>query len=116
MGNYEKLDVWQKAMQLAVDIYKTTEVFPKKEIYGLSSQIQRAAVSIPSNIAEGYSRQHNKEIIQFLHIALGSKAELETQLRIVISLAYIDPDIGTDLLERTVEVGKMLHGLKKRLA
>ena len=80
MSNYKDLIVWQKSIQLVIDIYKLTEVFPKDECYGLVSQMQRAVVSIPSNIAEGNERSSNKEFAHFLYIAKGSLAELETIL------------------------------------
>ncbi|MCX6722853.1 MAG: four helix bundle protein [Candidatus Staskawiczbacteria bacterium] len=80
LKSYKELIVWQKSIELVKEIYKITNEFPKSEIYGLSSQMQRAVISIPSNIAEGYSRKNLKEYIQFLHIAYGSSAELETQL------------------------------------
>jgi four helix bundle protein len=80
MGGYQDLEVWQKAMGLAENVYNCTMAFPKEEIYGLTSQIRRAAISIPSNIAEGASRAGTKEFLQFLHVARGSASELETQL------------------------------------
>lgn len=80
MGTHKDLDVWQLSMEFVVDVYKLTQSFPNEEKFGLVSQIRRAAISIPSNIAEGAGRKSNKENIQFLHIALGSIAELDTQL------------------------------------
>ena len=82
MNSYKDLKVWQKSMDLVEEIYRITAEFPKSEIYGLSSQMQRAAVAIPSNIAEGQKRNHTKEFLQFLHISYGSGAELETQIEI----------------------------------
>ncbi len=81
-GGYKNLIVWQKAKLLAIEVYKLTDNFPKSEVYGISSQMRRAAVSIPSNIAEGYRRHHHKEQLQFFRIAFGSGAELETQIEI----------------------------------
>ena len=78
--NHKDLEVWKKSMDLVSNIYKITESFPNKEIYGLTNQIRRSAVSVPSNIAEGAARSSKKEFIQFLYIALGSLAELETQM------------------------------------
>jgi len=80
MANHKDLDVWKESMKLARSVYTLTSTFPKEELYGLTSQIRRAAVSIPSNIAEGAARNSDKEFIQFLYISLGSLAEVETQL------------------------------------
>ena len=113
LKSYKELIVWQKSISLVKSIYKITNEFPKSELYGLSSQMQRAAVSIPSNIAEGYSRKNLKEYIQFLHIAYGSSAELETQLIIAKEL-YPNPDYqSADLF--LVEVRKMLNVVIKNL-
>ena len=87
--SYRVLEIWQRSKKFAVDIYRATENFPRAELYGLGSQMRRAAVSIPSNIAEGFRRQSTKEKIQFLHIAYGSGAELETQLEMSNDLGYI---------------------------
>jgi len=84
--NHKDLEVWKKSMDLVSNIYKITEPFPNKELYGLTNQIRRAAVSVPSNIAEGAARSSKKEFIQFLYIALGSLSELETQIIIANSL------------------------------
>ena len=81
-NSYKDLKVWQKSLELVTEIYNLTEKFPKSEIYGLTSQMQRAAVTIPSNIAEGQKRGHSKEFLQFLYISYGSGAELETQIEI----------------------------------
>ena len=90
LKNYKDLKVWQKAYQLCVKIYKITKRFPKEEIYGLTSQLRRSAVSVPSNIAEGYGRQTTKEYIQALYIAYGSNCELETQILLAGDLGYIE--------------------------
>lgn len=89
MSNHKDLEAWKLSIDLVSEIYKLTKKFPKEEIYGLTNQIRRCAVSIPSNIAEGSARQSDKELIQFLYIALGSAAELETQLIIAQNLSYI---------------------------
>ena len=89
MRTYKDLDVWKNAMDLVKCIYDETKSFPKEEMFGLTNQIRRAAVSIPSNIAEGSGRAHNKEFINFLYIALGSLAELETQLMIANNLKMV---------------------------
>lgn len=113
--SYKELIVWQRAMELVKEIYFLTEKFPKDELYGLTSQIQRAAVSIPSNISEGYLRHHRKEFVQFLSIAIGSCAELETQILICLSLPkfkHIDFTKAQMLLE---QVMKMLYVMIERM-
>ena len=92
MTHHKDLDAWQFSIELVSDIYELTKAFPKEEIYGLTNQIRRSAVSIPSNIAEGSARQSSKEFTQFLYIALGSLAEVETQLIIAENLSYIIVD------------------------
>lgn len=89
MNRFKKLDVWKQALDLSVEVYRATEKFPKKEVYGLASQMQRAGVSIPSNIAEGAARNHDGEFYHFLGIACGSAAELYTQTLIAKELEYI---------------------------
>lgn len=117
--SYKDLKVWQKSVDLVEEIYKLTENFPKSENYGLVSQMQRAAVAIPSNIAEGQKRNHCKEFLQFLYISYGSGAELETQIEICKRLpktTNLDYNKAENLLE---EIMKMLNGiissLKKKL-
>lgn len=90
MKTHKDLEVWKKSVEFVTDLYKVTQDFPKEEFYGLTSQMRRAAVSIPSNIAEGSARQGNKELVQFLYIALGSAVELDTQLIIARNLTYIN--------------------------
>jgi len=114
--NYRDLDVWHKSMDLVVNCYNVTKLFPKHELYGLTSQLQRAAVSVPANIAEGRQRQHRKEFRQFLSIAQGSLAELETHLEIAVRLGYTDTKHTTKINEQTQRVSRMLHGLKIALA
>lgn len=108
---HKDLDVWRKSMDFVTKLYKTTAVFPKEEMYGLSSQMRRAAVSIPSNIAEGAARKSNKEFIQFLHIALGSTVEIETQLIVSKNLKFIDEELFVILDKERNEIGRMLYGL-----
>ena len=115
LKSYRDLEVWQKAMDLVVACYQTTKKFPKNEVYGLINQLQRAAVSIPANIAEGRERQHSKEFIQHLSIAYGSLAELETHIQIAERLTYIDINQLKKLLDKTAEIGRMLNGLRKSL-
>jgi len=98
-------------MTLAVGVYKIVGSLPKSEQYGLISQMQRAAVSVPANIAEGYDRQHDKELRQFLHISLGSLAELETYVCLCQQLGYLQAGSVESLLARIVETRKMLRGL-----
>ena len=87
--NHKELLVWQKAMQLVVDVYNLIRLLPKEETYGLSDQMRRAAISIPSNIAEGNARSSQKDMVHFLYIAQGSRAELETQLELCELIGYI---------------------------
>lgn len=113
--SYRDLEVWQKAMNLVVECYRSTEQFPKSEMYGLTSQLRRAAVSIPANIAEGQGRQHLGEFIQFLAIANGSLTELETHIQIAQRLEYLENNVAKQLLLQTDEVARMLKGLSKSL-
>jgi len=108
MGSYQSLKVWQKAMDLATEIYRLTEKLPDKEIYSLVNQMRRAAVSIPSNIAEGQDRHSTKEFINFLSIARGSKAELETQLQICVNVNYLKEEDILQAKQSLVEIGSML--------
>ena len=109
--NYEKLTVWQKAMDLVVDIYSLTSKFPKEEMYGLSSQMRRCAVSIPSNIAEGSLRKTKKDFSHFLIIAFGSGAELETQLKLAKRLGFISDEQYNKHNALLNEIMKMLNKL-----
>ena len=112
---YRDLDIWKAGIQLVKDVYKLTEQFPKQEVYGLVSQMRRAGVSIPSNVAEGFRRYHNREYKQFLYISLGSCAELETQATIARELAYISEDKETALLEKLDHISRMISNLVKKL-
>lgn len=112
--NFRDLNIWRKGIEIVEDVYKTTKSFPKDELYGLTSQMRRCAVSIPSNTAEGFARKHNKEYKQFLHIALGSCAELETQLEIASRLKYINEQ-KEGLLEKINHVTRMTMNLVKCL-
>ena len=108
--NHKDLDVWKKSMDLVEVIYKLTQQFPDSEKFGLSSQMRRAAVSIPSNIAEGSARKGDKELIHFLHIALGSVAELETQYLIAVRLHFT---VNDEAIENVLnEVKKLLLGFR----
>ena len=113
--SYRDLIVWKKGMELAREIYKITKKLPKDEIYSLTNQMRRAAVSIPSNIAEGQARNSSKEFINFLSIAKGSKAELETQLLLCVQIGYlVDTDIS-EAINLSEQISKMLTALIKTL-
>lgn len=112
---HRNLDVWKKSIDFVTIIYKATESFPKSEIYGLTSQIRRSAVSIPSNIAEGATRKSKIEFKQFLYIALSSSAELETQLIIANNLNYINEHEFESLLEKLYAISRMTQGLIKTI-
>ena len=115
LRNFKDLMVWQKAYQLCLEVYTITNFFPADEKYGLTSQIRRAAVSIPSNIAEGYGRRTTPDYIRALYIAYGSNCELETQALLSGDLAYINIDMQNSLLEKISEVERMLKALIKSL-
>ncbi len=114
--NYSELEVWQKGMDLVIECYKCTDRFPKSEIYGLSSQLRRAVVSVPSNIAEGQGRNHTKDFLRYLFIARGSLMEVETHLRIAARLHYISDGLLTLHLAKCAEVGRLLNGLIRSLS
>jgi four helix bundle protein len=113
--SYRDLEVWQKAMDLVVLCYQITKKFPKSEMYGLASQLQRSAVSVPANIAEGRERQHSREFLQHLSIAYSSLAELETHLQIAERLKYIELKRLNQILDKTREIGRMLNGLRRSI-
>ncbi|MCX5698163.1 MAG: four helix bundle protein [Candidatus Omnitrophica bacterium] len=115
MTSYRDLDVWKRSIELVKKIYIETKGFPKEEIYGLTSQMRRSAVSISSNIAEGKTRQYKNEYIQFLYIALGSCAELETQIVISKELGYINEENRTSLSEELDHICRMTRNLIKSL-
>lgn len=109
--SYKDLFAWQKSMDLVTLIYKATAGFPKDELFGLTSQLRRAAVSIPSNIAEGQGRLSEKEFRHFLGQARGSLMEVETQLQIAVNLGYLQKEHTNKLFESCGEVGRILNGL-----
>ncbi len=109
--SYRDLIAWQKGMALVVEIYKVTSQFPKEEMYGLVSQMRRAAVSIPSNIAEGQGRGSTGEFVLFLGHARGSLYEVETQILAAKTIGFIQNDKADELLGKTAEVGRVLNGL-----
>ena len=113
--SYRELIACQKAMDLVEAIYRETKGFPREEIYGLTAQIRRAAVSIPSNIAEGQGRSTTRDLLYFLSIAQGSIKEVETQVLIAERLTYIPKQVAAKLVEQTSEVGRLLSGLSNSL-
>jgi four helix bundle protein len=115
MESYKKLTVYQKSGALVLKIYQTSKDFPREEIFGLTSQLRRSAVTIPCNIAEGYRRGHRREYIQFLYIARGSCGELETLLSLSENLGLIDTETFEGLSEEQDEVPRLLYGLIRSL-
>lgn len=115
MNNLKELKIWNKAIDLAVDVYKATSTFPNDERFGLTSQSRRAAVSIPSNIAEGAGRNSIKEFNHFLGIANGSSYELQTQLVVANRLAILESEILDPLLTQIDELQKMTYGFQQML-
>ncbi|MDP2158364.1 MAG: four helix bundle protein [Nitrospirota bacterium] len=113
--SFRDLEIWVKGIALVKTIYDLTRHFPKNELFGLTSQIQRAAVSIPSNIAEGHTRGHRAEFRQFLFVALGSLAELETQIIIASELCYLDSNIKAQIIEEMEVLGKQIRTLISKL-
>lgn len=113
--SFTDLITWQKGHQLVLEIYRITKYFPKEEIFGLTSQIRRAAVSFTSNIAEGFSRNSSKEKVQFYSTALGSLTELQNQLLIARDIAYIGQNEFTAIGKKTVEISKLTNGLIKSI-
>jgi four helix bundle protein len=113
--SYRDLIVWQKALDLAEKVYEATRGFPKEEIYGITSQMRRAAVSIASNIAEGHARHTRREFFQFLGIARGSLSELQTQVILAARLRMLNGDDEQAVNERTAEVGRLLNALRKSI-
>ena len=113
--SYKDLNIWGRSIGVVEDIYKITKNFPKEEIYGLTSQLRRSAVSITSNIAEGFARFHNKEYRQFLYVSLGSCAELTTQIIISSHLSYLSSEKAEKILNEIDEISRMIMGLIKKL-
>ncbi len=111
--DHKDLDVWKASIGLALRIYETTRLFPKEEVYSLTSQLRRAAISVSSNIAEGAARNSDKEFLQFLYISLGSLAEVETQVIIAEKLGYLND--ASDLFKKMLSIKQMILGLIKHL-
>lgn len=116
MNDFRELIVWQKSIDLVEKVYQITNSFPKEEVYSLTSQIRRSAISVPSNIAEGYGRKSTLDFIHFLHIARGSLYEFQTQLEISKRIKYITATDLQSMIENCKEVEKMLNSLIKSLA
>jgi len=114
--DFRDLDVWKVGKGIAVEVYEISKNFPKEELYGLVTQMRRASVSIPSNVAEGFNRQHNKEYRQFLYVALGSCAELETQLEVSCDLGFLTSVVRDRLLEKLNYESRMLQNLIKKIS
>ena len=115
MKSFRELRVWQTSMDLVEEVYLLTQDFPKQETYGLTSQIRRAANSVPSNIAEGHTREHIKEYLHHLSMAQASLAEVETQLEIAARLKYLRPSQLAELLPEISSLGKQLYALRNSL-
>ena len=115
MNNHKDLEVWKKSVELAKEVYETTKGFPKDEIFGLTSQMKRASVSIASNIAEGAARKGQQEFVQFLYIAIGSASELDTQIEIAKATGMGDAAALNNLQQRKDTVKAMLYGLAKSI-
>ena len=116
ISSYRDLRVWQLGVDLVEEVYNLTQHFPRKEIYALTSQMRRAAISIPSNVAEGHTREHSREYLQHLSMAQASLAELETQAEIAVRLGYLQPEELASFLEQTTSLGKQLYALRNALA
>ncbi len=114
MWNFKKLNVWKKAVDLVEKIYDITDRFPKTEIYGLTSQLRRSTVSISANIAEGCGRRTSKDFVQFLHNAMGSVKEVESELLVAKRLGYLKD--ANELFAELEEIGKMINGLMRHVS
>jgi four helix bundle protein len=113
--SYKDLRVWQGGVDLVTEIYRETQSFPPQEMYGLTNQLRRAAVSVPSNIAEGHAREHTREFLNFISIAQGSLAEMQTQIEIAKRLKYLSEEKTDRLLDQTVSLSKQLYSLRNAL-
>ena len=110
-GTYKDLEAWQCAMELVLEVYRSTAKLPREEVFGLTSQLRRAAVSVASNIAEGKGRFSDRELSQFLAVARGSIFEIETQATIAMDLEFLGEPQGQELLKLCAKVGRLLNGL-----
>ena len=111
LKSFKDLEVWRKAADLAVSVYKITEKFPRSEIYGIINQMRRAVISISSNLAEGFKRNHGKEKLQFYNVAYASSSELESQIEVSYKLDFLSEIDYKKLILRITEIGKMINGL-----
>ena len=116
MRDYKKLNIWEKSYKLGLSIYTVTQSFPKEEVYGLTSQLRRCAISVPSNIAEGSRRSTEKDFKSFLHIAYGSLAEIEVQIMYATDLEYISKKDSETLLQEISEISKMVNAFIAKLS
>jgi four helix bundle protein len=114
--SYKELDIWKKGVEIVNQIYGLTSHFPKEELYGITTQMRRSAVSIPTNIAEGFVRYHNKEYRQFLYVALGSCAELETQIIVSLNQKYLSKKDSEELSEQLDHESRMLMNMIKAVS
>lgn len=115
MSTFRNLLIWQKSMILVTTIYELTNLFPKHEIYGLTSQIRRSSISIPSNIAEGYGRDGNNDYLRFLNISISSLFEVQTQLEIAFNLKYINDNLFNKINEESREIERMLSAFIRKV-
>jgi four helix bundle protein len=115
MKTHKDLDVWKESIELVVKIYNVTKSFPKEEVYGLTSQMRRAAVSVPANISEGSARNYSKELIRFLRIAQASLSELETLMLISFRLIYLDEELFKSIQRKICKINAQLSGLIKSI-
>ncbi len=111
MKTHKDLDVYKKSIELVKTVYALTAMYPKDEMFGLTSQMRRASVSIPSNIAEGAARQSDREFVQFLYISLGSLSELDTQIDISAELGFVNPQASVEIQSKILCIKQMLIGL-----
>ena len=114
--SYRDLEVWQRSMRLAKRVYQATQKFPSDERFGLTNQLRRASVSVPSNLAEGHARFGPGEFSRFISIAMGSVAEIETQILLSTDLGYLTVELSREILEDLETIGKMLRGLAKSIS
>ena len=115
MKTYREFIAWQKAMAFVTNVYKVTHTFPKEEQFGLTSQIRRSAVSVPSNFAEGFGRKGNKEFIRFIRISIGSLYECQTQLEISKNIEYLNSDDFELLFNQSKEIEALIRGLERKI-
>lgn len=113
--SFRDLEIWKRSIKLVKEIYQISEIFPKTELYNLTNQLRRATISVPSNIAEGHSRRHTKEFKQFLYVALGSLAEVETLLVLAVELKHVQQDKILPLQKEIKELGRMINALLSKL-